>query len=62
MDFDKLPTSMLNDIEMTANDNFMFCFHTIIVFLVDSKDGNNKNYNDHNPRQHFQQYCRLKCK
>ena len=63
MDFDKLPTSMLNDIEMTENYNFMFCFHTIIiVFLVDSKDGNNKNCNDHNPRQHFQQYCRLKCK
>ena len=47
---------MLNDIEMTANDNFVFCFHTIIVFLVDSKDGNNKYYNDHNPRQHFEQY------
>ena len=49
-------TSMLNDIKMTVNDNFVFCFHTIIVFLVDSKDGNNKYYNDHNPRQHFEQY------
>ena len=33
VDFDKLPTSMLNDIEMTANDNFMgFVFIPLLYF------------------------------